>query len=83
MILNMRILLCCCLLGLVLSCKQAYDPPFTAPDKGYLVVEGVIGRTGTTLIKLSRTIKLADSARPKNELQAQVSVEGKDNSKKQ
>jgi hypothetical protein len=77
----MRLLLSCCLLGLALSCKQAYDPPFTAPDRGYLVVEGVIGRTGTTQVKLSRTIKLADSARPKNEMQAQISVEGKDNSK--
>jgi hypothetical protein len=79
--LHMKIFLYCCLVGLAISCKESYDPDFITPDKGYLVVEGVIGRTGNTLIKLSRTIKLAETSSHKNEIQAQVSVEGKDNSK--
>lgn len=77
----MKQILIGCLLVLILCCKQRYEPEFMTPDRGYLVVEGTIARTGNTLIKLSRTIKLADTAIPKNETQALVSVEGKDNSK--
>lgn len=77
----MKKLLYCCIVLLAFSCKEKYAPPYTPPTKGYLVVEGTINSgQGPTTIKLSRTIILLDSARPKNETKALVRVEGEDNS---
>lgn len=70
-----------CLVLLGMGCKQRFEPPVTAPVNGYLVVDGVINSgSGTTSIRLSRAIPLADSARMKNERNAVVRVEGEDNS---
>lgn len=61
---------------LILSCKQAYNPPAIKSNPGYLVVDGVlhIGQD-STVITLSRTRNL-DSIIPIPELQAQVMVVG-------
>jgi len=78
----MKKLLYCCIVLLALSCKEKFTPPSTAPNKGYLVVDGVINSgQGPTSIKLSRTVVLADSARLKPETKALVRVEGEDNSR--
>lgn len=70
-----------CLVLLGMGCKQRFEPPVTAPVNGYLVVDGFINSgNGTTTIRLSRAIALADSARMKNEGNAVVRVEGEDNS---
>lgn len=77
----MRLLIYCCLLLLAMGCKENFDPPYTAPTNGYLVVDGVINSgAGSTTIRLTRSVSLADSASLKNETGAQVSVEGEDNS---
>ncbi|NII23981.1 DUF4249 domain-containing protein [Pseudoflavitalea sp. X16] len=71
----------CVVVLLVMSCKEQFDPPVTAPVNGYLVVDGIINSgTGSTNIRLSRTVNLADSARMNNERNALVRVEGEDNS---
>lgn len=65
---------------LIGGCKQAYVSPHKSPPTGYLVVEGYITGNGPTQFVLSRTIALpGDSAIPV-ETNAQVQVEGDDNS---
>jgi hypothetical protein len=70
-----------CLLMITLAgCKEKYALPFTTPETGYLVVEGVVNKgPGLTLIELSRTNKLTDASK-KYERGARVQVEGNDNS---
>lgn len=64
-----------------LSCKSPYIPPASATTVNYLHIEGFINTgSDTTLITLSRTVKLTDSARSKPELNAAVSVVGNDGS---
>lgn len=70
------------LLALVLlsACKDKYEPNLNNPDTGYLVLEGFINSgMGNTDIKLSRTVRLADSARIDFENNAVVTVEGDNN----
>jgi hypothetical protein len=63
-------------LGLM-CCKKPYNPPPTSTSKSYLVVEGVINlSTDSTVIKISRTVKLNDSVAIKPVLGATVYVEG-------
>ena len=63
------------------ACREEYMLPFTGPAKGYLVVEGFINSgTGPTTINLSRTLALVDTVNILPERQAQVEVEGTDNS---
>ncbi len=70
-----------CVAVLLFACREKYIPPFTAPAKGFLVVEGVVNSgQGATSIKLSRSVPLADSSRVKFETKALVRVEGEDNS---
>ena len=62
------------------GCKEKYQLPFTSPDTGYLVIEGVINKgPGPTYIALSRTNKLNSTAK-RFERGATVQVEGNDNS---
>jgi hypothetical protein len=60
----------------IAACKKPYAPSITASNVNYLVVEGVIS-TGpdSTIIKLSRTVKLSGNTSTSPELNAQVSVE--------
>jgi Domain of unknown function (DUF4249) len=74
------ILTACAFIG-SLGCKQAYDPPVVSSPNTYLVVEGFINNgPDTTYYSLSHTYKLSDTATAIPELQALVTVQGKDNS---
>ncbi|MBV8389419.1 MAG: DUF4249 domain-containing protein [Mucilaginibacter sp.] len=73
---KLRNLFFLCILGL-LCCKKPYNPPATSTSNSYLVVEGVIN-TGndSTVIKISRTVKLTDKITNNPVLGATVTVEG-------
>ena len=62
------------------SCRELYEPPVKSLPDSFLVVEGVLnaGRD-STIIHLSRTFNLAQRATVKTENNAQLIVEGKDN----
>jgi len=67
-----------------LACRDPYNPPIISSPNSYLVVEGALNAgTGPTRIRLTRTFKLDDTASLQGELNAQVLVEGKDNSTRQ
>jgi hypothetical protein len=61
------------------SCREVYEPNVVSSSLNYLVVEGVLNPSGATSIHLTRTSKL-DVSGIKPELNAQLLVEGKDNS---
>lgn len=62
--------------GLVVSCKKPFNPPATTSPSNYLVVEGVInGSTDSTIIKLSRTVNIAQNVSSNLETKAQLNVE--------
>lgn len=62
-------------MGLV-CCKKPYNPPATSTSKSYLIVEGVINiGNDSTVIKLSRTVKLTDKINTNPVLYATVTVE--------
>src|SRR5580692_2557948 len=64
-----------------IGCKQAYDPPVISSPTKYLVVEGFINSgPDSTYYTLSHTVNLGDTATGTPELQAQVTVQGTDNS---
>jgi hypothetical protein len=72
----MAFILVVALLG---QCKDKYISPYTSPPTGYLVVEGYISGNSPTSFVLSRSISLpGDSALP-YENNANVQVEGSDN----
>ncbi len=75
---NRRSLLTCVLILIGFSCRESYEPNVVTTALNYLVVEGVLNAGGPTSIHLSRTAKL-DANGFKAELNAQVIVEGKDN----
>jgi len=68
------------LMILTLGCKTAYTPPAITNAASYLVVEGVIN-TGpdSTIIKLSRTVKLFSNNTINPEVDAIVTVESNAN----
>jgi len=63
------------------GCKKPYLPVAISGNTNYLVVEGTIN-TGqdSTIIRVSRTVKLASKLKSAAELNATVMVEGDDNS---
>jgi len=64
------------LLLALLSCRKPYDPPAISTPNSYLVVEGVINSgNDSTVIKISRTVKLDSSTTINSVLGAMVSVE--------
>jgi hypothetical protein len=66
------------------ACRDPYNPGIISSSDFHLVVEGVLNAApGPTAIRVSRTYKLDDSATLRGELNAQVLVEGKDNSTRQ
>ena len=76
-------ILSCLVIMLVSSCKDLYKPDVISSANSYLVVEGVLNAgTGPTSIRLTKTFKLDDTARLQAERNAQVVVEGRDNSTK-
>jgi Domain of unknown function (DUF4249) len=74
----------CMMILTLFSCRDIYNPTIISSPESYLVVEGVLNAgSGPTTIKLSRTYKLDDSPKPKGEINANVIVEGKDNTTRQ
>src|SRR5690349_13154386 len=75
----------CVLIIAGFACKEAYNPPIISDANSYLVVEGVLNATpdSATTIRLTRSYKLGDEGVLKGEKDAQVVVEGKDNSTRQ
>jgi hypothetical protein len=68
------------LLALV-CCKKPYNPPASSTTNSYLVVEGVINPgNDSTVIKVSRTVKLNDKIANNPVLGAVVTVESDQNS---
>jgi hypothetical protein len=71
-------IICLSLLALA-ACRKAYTPPAVAFAGSYLVVEGVINSGGdSTILKLSRTVKLNDTTKLNPETGATVTLEGED-----
>jgi len=72
------------LLWIGFACRDLYEPGIISSSASYLVVEGVLNAvTGPTNLRLTRTFKLGDSATLRGELNAMVTVEGKDNTTRQ
>jgi hypothetical protein len=67
---------CYVLILALLCCKKPYDPPETSTNNSYLVVEGVANSSlDSTVIKISRTVKIKDSVSFKPVLGATVTLE--------
>jgi hypothetical protein len=63
----------------VIGCKEKYDPPLGSISKPLLVVEANLDPKGPALIRLSRTTAVNSSNTIVAENNAQVVIEGKDN----
>ena len=61
------------------SCRDPYNPKIESSNQSLLVVEGLLNTKGATFIRLSRSLRLNDTGRVKPELNATLTVEGKDN----
>ena len=73
--------ICCVLLLVLMCCKKPYNPPVISTTNSYLVVEGIINSgSDSTIIKLSKTVKLSDKTAINPLLGATVTVEGDKNS---
>jgi hypothetical protein len=63
-----------------MSCRKSYNPPAIASPNSYLVVEGVINSgIDSTIIKLSKTVKLSSGTTTNPVLQAMVFVQSDQN----
>lgn len=74
----------CLLLGLFIvvysSCREQYDPHVKSTEQSFLVVEANLNAAAdTTIVRLTRSFKLDDTARLRTENNAVVTVEGSDN----
>jgi len=68
---------CFVLIFALLGCKKPYEPKLISTPNHYLVVDGVINLSvDSTVIKISRTVKLNDKTTLNPELGATVTVEG-------
>lgn len=69
-------------IGLVFAvgCRRPYDPGLPDKNRLLLVIEGNLNPSGATSVKLTRTGKLDANSIIQSENNAQVIVEGKDNS---
>ncbi len=68
------------LFGFFTGCRQRYDPPLNSLPNSFLVVEGVLNAAqDSTTVHLTRTFKLEQTATIRTENNAQLTVEGKDN----
>jgi hypothetical protein len=62
------------------SCRQRYDPPVISSGNTFLVVEANLNPQGLTSILLTKSVPLGRGTAIRPEQNAQVTVEGKDNS---
>ncbi|MBK5270399.1 MAG: DUF4249 domain-containing protein [Bacteroidia bacterium] len=77
MINYLKIVLGCMAVFFTTGCKDMYDLPDSAMNVRLLVVEGNLNSgSGSTTIKLSRTVNLKDTVQKKPELKATVTIEG-------
>jgi len=59
------------------GCKKPYNPPVISGDNHYLVVEGVINSDhDSTIISLSRTVKITEDVRTQPVVNCKVVIEG-------
>lgn len=61
------------------ACRQPYDPPVVSSGVTYLVVEANLNPQGPTSILLTKSVPLERANSISPEINAQVTVEGKDN----
>jgi hypothetical protein len=74
-VLLVTIVLCMC------SCREQYDPKAISSQRSFLVVEANLDPgPDSTIIRLTRTFSLDDTARLRGEDNAIVTIEGEDNS---
>src|SRR2546423_14598638 len=65
------------LVMVLMCCKKPYNPPASSTPNSYLVVEGIINPgNDSTVIKISKTVKLTDNITINPVLGASVTVEG-------
>lgn len=71
----------CSILAAWIGCKKSFSPKLVNQNVQYLVVEGVINiGNDSTIINLSRTVKVNSKSDSAAELKAVINVEGNDNS---
>ena len=65
----------------VFSCKERFNPPEVDTNLNYLTVEGLINTGGvdSTIIKVSRTVKLTNKVAIQPETKAILTIESNDN----
>ncbi|MEZ2339065.1 DUF4249 domain-containing protein [Mucilaginibacter sp. RCC_168] len=64
-------------IGVAISCKKPYNPAIVSSDNHYLVVEGVINSgNDSTIINLSRTVKLSEDVSTQIVTNYTVVIEG-------
>lgn len=81
---RIKVLIGCIIIIAGFACRDPYNPGIISSPDFYLVVEGVLNAgQGPTSVRLSRTYKMDDSARLRGEVNAQLVVEGKDNTTRQ
>lgn len=72
--------ICCVLLLTLVCCKKPYNPPASSTPDSYLVVEGFINSgNDSTVIKISKTVRLTNKTAVNPVLGATVTVEGEHN----
>lgn len=66
------------------ACKERFNPPEVDTNLNYLTVEGLINTGGvdSTIIRVSRTVKLTSKVAIQPELKAVVTIESNDNAVK-
>ena len=66
------------------ACKERFNPPEVDTNLNYLTVEGIINTSGvdSTIIRVSRTVKLTNKAILQPELKATLTIESNDNTVK-
>jgi hypothetical protein len=71
------------LLGMY-ACKERFNPPEVDTNLNYLTVEGLINTSGvdSTIVRVSRTVKLTNKVASQPELKAIVTIESNDNTVK-
>jgi hypothetical protein len=64
-----------------LACKERFNPPEVDTNLNYLTVEGLINTSGvdSTIIRVSRTVKLTSKVAIQPELKAVLTIESNDN----
>lgn len=63
------------------ACKERFNPPEVDTNLNYLTVEGLINTSGvdSTIIRVSRTVKLTNKVASQPELKAILTIESNDN----